>query len=671
MKTYSLQVGLIVQKGARQLTFVRDLGGNRVQFEDIHTRAISTFKAKALIRQIDEGRILVISTTGVVPTLSPAQQPAVVKEMPLLVGELTDKQAATIEGRENYVRAALRMGVSAGSRREIEKILPKLNARFGVEKGPSASTLMRWLKAFIASGRNVMSLMSGNTVRQTPQRLDEADTRLAQDAIDRHYLVLRGKSLAATYVRYSNVARQAREAGGEDSVQVVSLSTFHRLLKSRDQSEIDRKRKGPAATAHKWRQATGGIYATRPLERVEMDHTELDLYVIDDQRGIPLGRPTVTVIIDTYTKYILALYLSFEGESLGRVCQSLRLALRPKDDLTTAAMARNEWLTPGIFETLVVDNGLAFQSPQLRRIAWALGCDLEYSAVRKPWFKPNVERSLGTMMTDLPREGCPPKARDLIDREDPRITACVMFSELCSCLVRWAVDLYPFQISERSLTPPIDRLREGMENMPPPTFVTGLDSLDLLTGLQRELTVAHHGVEMNYLHYRSPELAELTRAQRSPRFKTLIKYDPNDLGSIWVRNPETLGWLRVPCMVPEYADGLTLKQHEIIRSLTKDKLRRMGRYEEWQRAQQEFAEMVDNAVSRGKRLIRDMKKFAQLQGLSSLKPRASLALTTRPAPERASKLVADEELSFKADDIPNFQPFNSNGFNLGENRDDL
>ncbi|GEM_PF-5609679 len=36
--------------------------------------------------------------------------------------------------------------------------------------------------------------------------------------------------------------------------------------------------------------------------RVEMDHTELDLYVIDDQRGIPLGRPTVTVIIRPYLR---------------------------------------------------------------------------------------------------------------------------------------------------------------------------------------------------------------------------------------------------------------------------------------------------------------------------------------------------------------------------------
>ncbi|KAG1316597.1 hypothetical protein G6F63_016007 [Rhizopus arrhizus] len=73
--------------------------------------------------------------------------------------------------------------------------------------------------------------------------------------------------------------------------------------------------------------------------------------------------------------------------------------------------------------------------------------------------------------------------------------------------------------------------------MPPPQFAGGLEHLDLLTGLSRDLTVAHHGVDMFHISYRSPDLAEMTRSQRTPRFKTEIKFDPNDLGSIWTVLP--------------------------------------------------------------------------------------------------------------------------------------
>ena len=47
-----------------------------------------------------------------------------------------------------------------------------------------------------------------------------------------------------------------------------------------------------------------GPQTTRPLERVECDHTKLDLYVVDDRHGelIPIGRPWLTLVVDHYSR---------------------------------------------------------------------------------------------------------------------------------------------------------------------------------------------------------------------------------------------------------------------------------------------------------------------------------------------------------------------------------
>ncbi len=49
----------------------------------------------------------------------------------------------------------------------------------------------------------------------------------------------------------------------------------------------------------------GHLPADHPLDVVEIDHTPLNVYVIDDLSFLPLGRPWLTAIKDRYSKVIL------------------------------------------------------------------------------------------------------------------------------------------------------------------------------------------------------------------------------------------------------------------------------------------------------------------------------------------------------------------------------
>jgi len=46
-----------------------------------------------------------------------------------------------------------------------------------------------------------------------------------------------------------------------------------------------------------------GPAPTEILERVEIDHTVLDLFLVDVDDRLPIGRPTLTTALDVYSGF--------------------------------------------------------------------------------------------------------------------------------------------------------------------------------------------------------------------------------------------------------------------------------------------------------------------------------------------------------------------------------
>src|SRR3546814_20235484 len=46
---------------------------------------------------------------------------------------------------------------------------------------------------------------------------------------------------------------------------------------------------------------------TAPLEQVQIDHTVIDLIVVDERGRQPIGRPYLTIAIDVFTRYVLGI----------------------------------------------------------------------------------------------------------------------------------------------------------------------------------------------------------------------------------------------------------------------------------------------------------------------------------------------------------------------------
>ena len=97
-----------------------------------------------------------------------------------------------------------------------------------------------------------------------------------------------------------------------------------------------------------------------------------------------------------------------------------------------------------------------------------------------------------------------------------------------------------------------------------PVFVPNhVNDLDALLGIIRTGRIGRRGIRFRHLFFQS---VELTRIRENPRLPDAVRFavDPGDLGRILVTHPEDQKTLPVPAAMPEYANGLTLYQHNLI-----------------------------------------------------------------------------------------------------------
>lgn len=627
------------------IAFHRQIDSETIQFEDTLTGQLELYKTSDFLRKVTTGTYKICGADdgdarAVGIRLSDA------KKAEVMVFRLNALQKAEWQRKCDYVSALRKHGVQKGQHSRITQLLPGIAKRLADPSPPSAWTVMKWLKKFEYHGADMLCLVSGNAVRQSPTRLDDGCTDLIRRFLRKHYFIRNGESLRRVYRR---ILVEDMNSGAPR--RNISESTVRRIAGETSPYHRDRTRYGPAFAAAKWRHSTGGIYATRPMQRIEMDHTTLDLYVLDDKRGIPIGRPTLTMLIDSYSFYILSIYISFEGGTTARMANAIKFALQPKSHLTESLGLDQQWLSPGLWETLVIDNALEFHSHHARSMSMELSFDLEYCPVRKPWFKAYVERAMLELVNILPIPGRPEKAHGIKDIVDPKIKACVTFSDLCRAAAKWATDVHSIRISDRTISRPIDLMLEGLATMPPPVYVDDLRSLDVIGGISKSARVNHSGIELLYLTYRSRELAAMAK-EIAPAFSANIKINPDDLGSIWVQHPADKTWINVPATNSSYATGLTLFQHKLIRNTAKEKLKAMGAPEAFLKAEAELQNIWDEAIRSGKKLKMSTKELAALEGMRSSKV---FAEDKKSEPASAEQVITRKELVMAPAEIPDFE----------------
>ncbi|RKF22282.1 transposase [Alginatibacterium sediminis] len=354
-------------------------------------------------------------------------------------GRLSEIQKLEINRKRKYVAQLLSLGASTGGLKKRQQAIDQVVLQLKDCCPPSPATLARWAKAEkqCLDGVARTYLEPAAPYRRTKH---EAVKGIALEVITDIYLQLNRPTMKSTYAVFcSKVEKSLGEA-----YPTPSLSTFSNWIKDICPIDMADKREGRLSKNTLSRNARNQYSVTRPLERVECDGLNLAVGIVDHEKNY-IGKPTLFIVLDTYTRAVLGYSLDIAhrtSESASAVIQSYRHAVSPKLSASKAPY-KNEWPMQGRFESLFADGGSGYKSSEASVFLCAIGSAHTTVQTREGWRKPFVERFNGTVRAQFAKLlpgycGHNERSIDL----DPKFHARMTKTEFIELFETWVVDDY-------------------------------------------------------------------------------------------------------------------------------------------------------------------------------------------------------------------------------------
>jgi putative transposase len=289
-----------------------------------------------------------------------------------------------------------------------------------------------------------------------------------------------------------------------------------------------------------------------PLAVVQIDHTPVDLIVVDEQDRRPMGRPYLTVAIDVYSRCIPGFCLSLEAPSAVSAGLCIAHAVLEKDAWLAQRHLDGPWPIWGKPDCIHLDNAAEFYSEALRRGCDQHGIDIVHRPIERPPYGGTVERVLGTLM-ELIHQLPGTTFSNLTERGsyDAEGRAVLTLAELEQWLTIAITQYYHHAWHQGLGGIPLAHYEAAIlgtpetpgRGYPPKIRDPHAFLIDFLPVVRRSLQ--RFGFMLDHITYYSPALRPLLGKQET-RTTFLIRRDPRDLSRIYVLDPESQQYLEVP-----------------------------------------------------------------------------------------------------------------------------
>jgi transposase InsO family protein len=501
---------------------------------------------------------------------------------------LTVEQAIEVDPGVERMLAQVELLDAAGVKngtKAIENFLDRegnwtseLQTRWGDHDLPG--TIRNWRATRGVAGDRHPRQMIRLNGRLARSRWTDLEERILWKHVLTHKTVAGGTSgafdLYQAEIALINENRHPVHPACESPYRAVSERTFYRRVKDLLDADTEATKKGKAALEQDWRGAGRPLTADHVMQRVIIDHTRMDVFVVDDERELVLGRPWLTLAIDVRTRAIVAHLITFVPPSVWTVGEILRRMALPKRP--PGEMVRRHPILRrlrGRPDEIIVDNATEFRSVFIEAAARGLGFTIRFCPVGKPRYRAIVERGIGTANAAICQEMSGrvlPIAEARRLDYDGEAEAVVIMDEL-EAVANWWVAEYnttphpgirleaPAAVFER------EAARHGIMNFRDVRRFR-LETMDIVP----EAEVDAGGVTRWGLRYhhatRVPELLnDLVKAEPGRRrrqdaaAKVMFRFDPMDISRIWVWNRVSQEYVELDCSDEEYARGMPLAFH--------------------------------------------------------------------------------------------------------------
>ena len=413
--------------------------------------------------------------------------------------------------KNHLAQAMVQLGVG-------RSVLYDLVRRF--RRRPKTSSLLPWKR-----GR------ADNT-----RFLDKSREDLLTACIEDFYLVRERPSLAALF-------QELRRRFSENQSPAPNYRTVVRRLSELDPRYAMAKRHGAKAARDKF--APVGVSSLRPdapMDVIQIDHTRLDVMVVDREHRLSIGRPWLTLAVDIATRTVVGFSISLESPSALSVSLVLSHAVLPKTSwLADRELQNLDWPMSGLPRLIHVDNAREFHSEALVRGCQEYSIALEHRPRRQPRFGGHIERLIGTMMGTVHlipgTTFSNANEKGSYDSED---RATLTLPELERWLAIQIAGVYHLTVHSALDKTPLEAWREGVAKRKQPLrYPPSAEEffLDFLPAEPR--LVQRDGIHFHQIRYWDNVLSAWAGRLKQP---LLVKCDPRNLSRVYVRDLDGKHW---------------------------------------------------------------------------------------------------------------------------------
>jgi putative transposase len=412
------------------------------------------------------------------------------------------------------------------------------------------STLYRWLRLWHTDHR-ISSLVPMKPGSQNGQsRLSAEVEAIIRGTIKDIYLQKQKPTV-------THIHREILRLCHNSDLAKPHLHTIRKRVAAISDQELLNCRYGHKAMRDKYEPIKSKFPgANWPLAVIQIDHTPLDLILVDDEYRQPVGRPWITLAIDVFSRMVMGFYISFDSPNITAVGLCLAHSILPNEDWLVKHCISTSWPIWGIMGSVHLDNAKEFRSKMLLKACQEYNIDIHWRPVARPNFGAHIERLLGTFnheIHNLPGSTfSSPKERGKYKSESK---SALTLTELERWLTIHIVEVYHQRLHKELSVSPLKKYEEGIfgtSNYPGrglPKRIVDETRLRLDFMEFQERTVQRHGIAIDGINYYESVLRPWINANdcsKKSKKKFIIRRDPRDISRIYFYDPELKQYFEIP-----------------------------------------------------------------------------------------------------------------------------
>ncbi len=412
------------------------------------------------------------------------------------------------------------------------------------------TTIYRWINEY-KENKVLSSLLPKHSAKGAKGsiRVNEETEIIIQKAINDLYLSRQKYSIRKVYF---DIVRRCKNA----KITPPSENTVRSRINELTEKKKLKYRETPILADRKYRNTDGQFPEGKyPLDFIQIDHTPVDIIIVDEKYRQPIGRPYLTVAIDVYSRMITGFFLSLDEPSYFSVQQCITQSILPKEKYLREIGVDGEWNIYGLPRAYGLDNGKEFRSNNMQRVCEELGITISWRPVKKPQYGGHIERLIGTSMKEV--HTLPGTTFSNIQKRGEYNSdkfSIFTLKELEEWYTEYIVNFYHKNIHSSIRMIPEKKYELGIfgDDENPgrgiPEKIEDNDYFKISLLPTEERTIQQSGVKIDKIQYYADVLRRWIKAKNSDRTarKFIFKRDPRDISVIWFYDPEIKNYFPIP-----------------------------------------------------------------------------------------------------------------------------